>query len=167
MSETKRGPNLGEYKGGNTIVDETLFYLRENELKPQKGNLTGFPEVPVKNANEEMVRSIKRQNESGQILADHGLNVEYLPNTGRPGPNPDLKINGQLADVYSPSGKNLQTIRDTVVSKSENQAPNIVINLADTPLNITEVAQFLQRNIVETARSIILIKDGRVIALSK
>ncbi|MEB5963879.1 hemagglutinin repeat-containing protein [Comamonas testosteroni] len=135
--ETKHGPNLGEYKGGSNTVDETLFYLRENELRPQKDNLTGLPETPVKNANDEMVRSIKSQNEAGQIIADHGFSVEYLPNTGRPGPNPDLKINGQLADVYSPSGKNLQTIRDTVVSKSENQAPNVVINLADTPLNIT------------------------------
>jgi filamentous hemagglutinin len=166
-SETKRGPNLGEYKGGNTIVDETSFYLRENELKPQKGNLIGFPEEPVKNASDEMIRSIKRQNEAGQILSNHGLSVEYLPNTGKPGPNPDLRINGQLADVYSPSGKNLKTIRDTVVLKSEIQAPNVIINLADSPLNLTEVAQYLQRNIVETARSVILIKDGKVITLSK
>lgn len=162
-SEAKHGPNLGEYKGGSNAVDETLFHLRENELKPQKGSLTGLPETPVKNANDEMVRSIKRQNEAGQILADHGLSVEYLPNTGRPGPNPDLKINGQLADVYSPSGKNLQTIRDAVVSKSENQAQNVVVNLADTPLSIAEVAQYLQRNIVETARSIILIKGGELL----
>jgi hypothetical protein len=42
------------------------------------------------------------------------------------------------------------------------QAPNVVVNLADSPLSASEVAQYLQRNPVGGLRNLILIKDGQV-----
>ncbi|CAD18224.1 hemagglutinin repeat-containing protein [Ralstonia pseudosolanacearum] len=161
----QRGPNLGQYKGADTAADETTFFLTERELKPKQGSLSGPPEAPPKNASDEMVRSINRQNEAAQTLADHGLAVENLPNTGKGVANPDLKINGAIADVYSPRSGNLQSIRDTIVEKSNKQAPNIVVNLVDSPLSISEVTQYLQRNPVGKANSVILIKNGKVIVL--
>jgi filamentous hemagglutinin len=164
-ASSQRGPNLGQYKGADTAADETRFFLTERELKPKQGSLSGPPEMPPKNASDEMIRSIDRQNEAAQILADHGLTVENLPNTGKGVKNPDLKINGQVADVYSPTSGNLQSIRDKVVEKTAEQAPNVVINLADSPLSISDVTQYLQRNPVGRANSVILIKDGRVVSL--
>ncbi|MHA7681879.1 CdiA C-terminal domain-containing protein [Cupriavidus sp. PET2-C1] len=164
-ANSQRGPNLGQYKGADTAADETRFLLAERELKPKQGSLSGPPEMPPKNANDEMIRSIDRQNEAARILADHGLAVENLPNVGKGRKNPDLKVNGQIADVYSPTSGNLQSIRDKVVEKTAEQAPNVVINLADSPLSISEVTQYLQRNPVGAANSVILIKDGRVVSL--
>ncbi|MDB0524425.1 hypothetical protein [Ralstonia solanacearum] len=140
--------------------------LTERELKPKQGSLSGPPEAPPKNASDEMVRSINRQNEAAQTLADHGLAVENLPNTGKKNiSNPDLRINGEIADVYSPRTGNLQSIREKVVEKTAEQAPNVVINLVDSPLSISEVTQYLQRNPVGKANSVILIKGGKVVVL--
>lgn len=164
-ANSQRGPNLGQYKGADTAADETRFLLTERELKPKQGSLSGPPEVTPPNASDEMIRSFDRQNEAARILADHGLAVENLPNLGKGRKNPDLKVNGQIADVYSPTSGNLQSIRDKVVEKTAAQAPNVVINLADSPLSISEVTQYLQRNPVGAANSVILIKDGRVVSL--
>ncbi|WP_141749455.1 hypothetical protein [Duganella phyllosphaerae] len=91
--------------------------------------------------------------------------MEYLPNISKKGANPDLRIDGALADVYSPSGSNVLTIRDTIDDKVKRQAPNIVINLEDSSLSISDVAQFIQRNPVDKLESLIIIKDGNVVLL--
>lgn len=56
------------------------------------------------------------------------------------------------------------TVYDTVVKKvvETKQAPNIVVNLADSKLSISDVAQFLQRNPVRGLESLIIIRDGKV-----
>lgn len=69
---------------------------------PKIGSLLGDPEIPPPNAPPEMVRSITRQNEAAKSLAKAGYDVEQMPNTLKNQANPDLKINGELADVASP-----------------------------------------------------------------
>lgn len=66
------------------------------------GTLLGDPELPPPNAPPDHVRSINRQNEAARGLAEAGYNVEQLPNNKKNQANPDLMINGELADVYSP-----------------------------------------------------------------
>lgn len=80
---------------------------------------------------------------------------------------PDRRINGEVADVYSPSGNSVLTIRDKISEKVENQAPNIVLNLTDSKLTVSEVAQFIQRTPVDGLKSLILIKDGKVTVIKK
>jgi filamentous hemagglutinin len=132
-------------------------------LEPRLGSLKGLPEVAPPGANQDMIRAIARQNESAGLLAQRGLNVEYLPNTGKPGPNPDLSINGNTADVYSPYSKNPNTIRENIAYKVENQASNIVLNLSDSPLSSNEIIRFLQENPVEGLRQLYTIKHSEVI----
>jgi filamentous hemagglutinin len=158
-------PPKGGTGGGAVLGDDSIFLMGEVPLLPAKGELTGVPELPPKGANKEMVRSINRQNEAGEILANHGLKIEFLPNTGRKGGNPDLSINGQLADVYSPSGNSVLTVRENVVEKVEHQAPNIVISLDDSKLSMSDVAHYLQRSPVPQLKSIFLIKDGKVVMI--
>ncbi|WP_209025099.1 hypothetical protein, partial [Pseudomonas viridiflava] len=55
----------------------------------------------------DMVRSIGRQNEVSKKLVQAGFDVEQLANTGRKGGNPDLRINVDLADVFSPRTNSL------------------------------------------------------------
>ncbi|WP_153296760.1 hypothetical protein [Xanthomonas oryzae] len=47
------------------------------------------------------MRSIDRQNEAARKLAEAGYDVEQLPNDKKNQANPDLRLNGELADVYS------------------------------------------------------------------
>ena len=153
--------------GGAKLVDDTQFLLTERQLPVSRGSLAGDAEFPPANAPADQVRAVQRQNEAAQILADHGLDVERLPNSGSPGANPDLKINGQVADVYSPTTKNLQTIWDNVAKKVQTQAPNVVINLADSPLSGADVAQFLQRNPVAGMNTVTVIKNGAVVVVGR
>ena len=152
--------------GGAQLGDDGQFLLGERQLPTARGSLAGDPEAPPPNAPADQVRSIQRQNEAAQVLADHGLDVEQLPNTGK-GSNPDLEFNGQKADVYSPTTKNPQTIWDNVAKKVGSQAPNVVINLVDSPLSASDMAKFIRRNPVPGMSTVTLIKDGVVTVLGR
>ncbi|HDR8906791.1 TPA: hypothetical protein QDA83_002315 [Burkholderia multivorans] len=141
--------------------------LTERQLPVSHGSLNGDAEMPPANAPADRVRAVQRQNEAAQILADDGLDVEQLPNSGLPGANPDLKINGQVADAYSPTTKNPQTTWDNASNNVQIQASNVVINLAHSPLSGTDVAQFLQRNPVAGMNTVTLIKNGAVIVVGR
>jgi hypothetical protein len=132
-------------------------------LKPKQGSLTGKPELPHPNANADMVRSLTRQNESAELLANRGLDVTHLPNTGKKGGNPDLDIGGRPADVYSPKSKNPNTIRDNMVHKVEHQAPDIVLNLSDSPIPSSDMLKFLQDKPVDGLQNLYIIKGDDVL----
>jgi hypothetical protein len=153
--------------GAVNLGDDTRFLLSERQLKTGRANLTGAAELPPKNASSDMVRAIQRQNEAAETLANHGINVERLPNTGRFGANPDLRINGELADVYAPTSGNVLSIRDKIVEKVGTQASNVVISLADSILTPTQIGQYLQKNPVPGMKNIILIKEGKVIVIGE
>ncbi len=171
---TSRSPiRTGNYEGAPVTVDDARAFLSEVQLPAKPGSLKGAPEVPPANASSESIRSITRQNEAAQNLSEHGLTVEQLPNNqGRTfQKQPDLRVNGELADVYSPSSGNVQTVWDAINKKSNPafdtfQANNVVVNLADSPLTASEVAQFVQRNPVGGLRNLIVIKDGKVTVLN-
>jgi filamentous hemagglutinin len=135
-------------------------------LKVTPGTLSGDPELPHPNANDDMVRSLNRQNESAEILSNRGLDVTHLPNTGKKGGNPDLDINSKPADVYSPKSKNPNTIRDNMIHKVDHQAPDIVLNITDSPLSSIEILDFLDENPVSGLQSLYLI-DGESVLLRK
>ncbi|MBO2686504.1 hypothetical protein [Shewanella algae] len=135
-------------------------------LKVKLGTLRGEPELPHPNANADMVRSLNRQNESAEILSKRGLDVMHLPNTGRKGGNPDLEINGRAADVYSPKSKNPHTIRDNMIHKVEHQAPDIVLNITDSPLSSADMLKFLDEKPVNGLQNLYLI-DGENVLLRK
>ncbi|WP_303289032.1 hypothetical protein [Marinobacter sp. SS5-14b] len=133
-------------------------------VKP--GTLRGTPELPHPNANADMVRSLVRQNESAEILSDRGLDVAHLPNMGKKGGNPDLDINSRPADVYSPKSKNPNTIRDNMIHKVEHQAPDIVLNITDSPLSSADILKFLDEKPVNGLKNLYLI-DGEIVLLRR
>ena len=51
------------------------------------------------------------------------------------------------------------------MTKVNTQAPNIAINLADSPLSSSDVARYLQRNPAPGMSSVTLIKNGVVTVL--
>ncbi|MGE8453157.1 MAG: hypothetical protein ACN6OP_21595, partial [Pseudomonadales bacterium] len=136
---------------------------------PKLGSLKGEPELPPKNASPDMVRSIERQNEASKKLAQAGFDVEQLANTGRKGGNPDLRINGDLADVFSPRTNSPISVLMTVTEKVEKQASSVVVNLADSPLTFGEIEKALRSRPVEGLKKLYLMKNNefRVIEASK
>ncbi|MCR8957637.1 hemagglutinin repeat-containing protein [Variovorax sp. S2] len=172
---TSRSPvRTGTYDGASLTVDDARAVFVERELPAAKGTLTGPRELPPPNANAEQIRSFARQDEAAEILSERGLKVERLENDGgrSKAKQPDLKINGEIADVYSPSSANVQSIWDGISKKANPaevktfQANNVVVNLADSPLSASEIAQFVQRNPIGGLRNLIIIKDGRVTNLN-
>lgn len=136
---------------------------------PKIGSLLGDPEIPPPNAPPEMVRSITRQNEAAKSLAKAGYDVEQMPNTLKNQANPDLKINGELADVASPQTGSTLSIWRTINDKVIKQANNVVLNLADSPLGFNDIEKSLAEYPVPNLKRLYLLKDGefRVIEVRK
>ncbi|WP_261239971.1 MULTISPECIES: hemagglutinin repeat-containing protein [unclassified Pseudomonas] len=136
---------------------------------PRIGSLKGEPELPPKNANADMIRSIERQNEAAKSLARAGYNVEQLANTGKKGANPDLRINGELADVASPRTGSVGSVLMTINDKVRKQASSVVINLADSPLTINQLGDALSVRPVEGLKNLYIMKNGefKVIEVAK
>ncbi len=132
-------------------------------LESRKGTLKGEPEVPHRNDNADMVRSLMRQNESAELLSNKGLNVTHLPNKGKKGGNPDLDIDGRPADVYSPESKNPKTIWDNINYKVKHQAPDIVLNLDDSPFVPDDMVKYFQGWPVDGLERLYLVKGDRVV----
>jgi filamentous hemagglutinin len=174
VTEGNRGVRTGTYEGAAVGLDETSLLGQERSISPTQGVIRGEPEAPPSNAKPEQVRSIARQNEAAQTLSEHGFDIEQLPNNnGRTNTRqPDLRINGELADVYSPKTPNVQSVWDAVNDKANPaqiktyQAPNVVVNLADSTLSVSDVAQFVQRNPVNGLKNLVVIKDGKVTVLT-
>jgi filamentous hemagglutinin len=167
-----QGIRTGDYEGKAVLPDETTFQYSAQTLSPKTGgSLTGPIEQPATNASVEQIRSLTRQEEAAQILSkDYGMNIERLPNDQGASKlsQPDWKINGEVADVYSPKSGNVQTVWDNISAKtnpSDQQAANVVLNLADSPLSATDVAQYIQRNPVPGLKSLTIMKNGVVSVL--
>ncbi|MFB2737115.1 CdiA C-terminal domain-containing protein [Umezakia ovalisporum] len=117
-------------------------------------------------SNKETQRSIKRENESADILADKGYDVEQNPAPLPNGKKPDYKIEGETFDAYSPSSSNTETIRKNISQKiKEGQTERIVLNLEDSNVKVNELESLLNRKPIEGLKEIIVIKDGQVIPL--
>ena len=137
--------NLGVAGAGIGLVYASMPRVGSVSLSPVRtplepilsgGSLTGAQEVPGANASGDMVRSLTRQNEALSDLSRY-FDVVQLPNSGQRNAdgstNPDAAVNGQLADVYSPGKGSLRTIQGNIQDKLVDQAPNIVLNLTDSP----------------------------------
>ena len=86
--------------------------------------------------------------------------------SGKKGGNPDLDINTRPADVYSPKSKNPNTIRDNIEHKVGHQAPDVVLNVSDSPLSSTDMLKFLGERPVNGLQNLYLI-DGETVLLRR
>lgn len=126
---------------------------RKPVIKPTgeaKGKPTGTPEECERGANAEKKGKIARQNEAADALAYHGYKVEHkpevLPNDHlNPERKPDYRIEGQIADCYTPTpGRTIDKIRNEISKKvKEGQANHIVLNLTDSPASVRDINRIL------------------------
>lgn len=111
-------------------------------------------------------RGLRRENESADVLAQHGYDVEQNPPPNERGKNPDYRIEGEYFDCYAPETSRLDQIRTVLSEKvSDGQAVRLVLNMQDTPCSMDEVADLLRRRPIADLKELLVIKDGDVTRL--
>lgn len=131
-------------------------------VRTPHGELSGQPELPPKNAPPEQVRAIDRQNEAAIALSKSGYDVEQLPNTGKNMANPDLKVDGDIADVFSPITNSPISVIKTIGDKVVKQASTIVVNLEDSVITIAQLEAALRTNPVNGLKAVYIMKNGEI-----
>jgi filamentous hemagglutinin len=119
-------------------------------------------------ANAENIRALTRENETAQIMADNGYQVEQnpgVPGPGNPNSKPDYLIEGETCDCYAPSSGNVENIASNMARKIGNgQASGLVVNLADSTVTPAELENYLAANPIAGMQSLFIIdQSGTVI----
>jgi uncharacterized protein YukE len=120
------------------------------------------PAHPTKKAG----RPYRRENESADILAENGFDVEQNPPTRPNGKNPDYRVEGEYFDCYAPETGNVDNIRIKMSDKvAKDQADRLILNMNDTPSSIEDVAAMLRRKPIAGLQEVLVVKDGKLIPL--
>ena len=110
--------------------------------------------------------ALKKENESAELLAKAGYQIEQNPGTLPNGKNPDYKIEGEYFDCYTPFTNDLDNLRDMISNKVKRaQANKIVLNLDNTIVTPEQVKEILLRKPKKGLQEVIGIKDGKVIQI--
>jgi hypothetical protein len=105
---------------------------------------------------------LRRENESADLLAQKGFDIEQNPE-GKPNrKNPDYKVEGEYFDCYAPQTNSLDNIRTKLSDKVAKQAERLVLYMDDTPLTTIDVADMLRRKPIAGLKEIMVVQDGRV-----
>ncbi len=123
-------------------------------------------EINPQSSKEEQ-RSLKRENDSADILADKGYDVEQNPEKLPNGREPDYKIEDRVFDGYSPKTSNIERIHERIKDKviTKQQADRIILNLEDTIITANDVRNILTRKPINGLKEIIAIKNNQLIQL--
>lgn len=144
--------------------------------RPKKPNLTepnlpsgGSPRGRYEKPDPKDPRPITRQNETADLMANKGYDMEMLPETkggngyGRnPESNPDFLINGKPFDCYSPNTAKVRNIWSTVQGKTEMQTGNIVVNLDDYPGSMEALKKQFDDWPIKGLDELLVVKDGNI-----
>jgi Contact-dependent growth inhibition CdiA C-terminal domain len=104
--------------------------------------------------------ALQRENESADILAKDGYQVEQSPRVSG-SKRPDYRIEGQIFDCYAPTTTNIRSIADKIGRKVvAGQADRIVLNLSDSPVDLEKLSAQLRDWPIEGLKEIKVI-DGQ------
>jgi hypothetical protein len=108
-------------------------------------------------------RSIQRENDSADALANAGYKVEQNPKVPD-GKNPDYLIEGKRFDNKAPTtARPRNAASEMEKAVREGQADRIVLNLEDSPITLDAMKRQLDDFPIEGLKEVIVIKDGQVI----
>ena len=129
-------------------------------------NLSGSKTKIPDRADSETKRSLIRENESAEILAQSGHKVEQNPLVDGP-KNPDYKIDGDIYDNYAPSTSNVRNMWNEVSKKvAKGQTSNVVINLADSTADISTLKNQFENYPIDGLKNVIVITpSGTIVRL--
>ncbi len=108
-------------------------------------------------------RSLQRENDSADVLANAGYRVEQNPKVPG-GKNPDYLIEGKRFDNKAPkTARPRNAASEMEEAVNEGQADRIVLNLEDSPIQLGAMKKQLDDWQIEGLKEVIVIKDGQVI----
>jgi RHS repeat-associated protein len=127
-----------------------------NDCTLPTGEAGGKPTGPPTKVNGDI--ALQRENEAASKLAENGFRVEQNPKvttnpdfagTGiKQKGNPDYLIEGRVFDCYSPTTADPRAIAGAVAKKvNKGQAARIVLNLADSPVDLAALATKIQAEV--------------------
>ncbi|WP_083677952.1 hypothetical protein [Paenibacillus sp. FSL R7-0337] len=129
----------------------------------------GYKTTIRENMDLETKRSLSRENEAAEILAENGYDVEQNPKIPDTNKDPDYLINDTIFDCYSPKDTTSpRGIASQLEKKKikEGQTRRIVLNLGDWNGNLSELKkQFIDWPIKNLDEVIVITKDKKVIDL--
>lgn len=114
------------------------------------------------NITPENKRSLIRENESADLLAKHGYEIEQNPKVAG-NKNPDYKVNNQIYDNYAPSGSKARNIASEIEKKVfKEQTKRIILNLDDSFVDINAMKLQLKQFPINGLEEVIAIKNGKI-----
>jgi Contact-dependent growth inhibition CdiA C-terminal domain len=142
----------------------------EPSLTPNLSNKPrGYPtEVnpnPQTYQEREQARAHRRENESAEILAKAGYDVEQNPPPREDGKKPDYRIEGNYVDCMAPiTGKVENIYREIERKVFRGQVDRVVVNMEDTPVSPEALEQILGEYSISGLKEVITIKGGQIVA---
>jgi len=134
-----------------------------NEVNPE-AKPNGRSTKVRDNDDFETRRGLTRENESADVLAKKGYNIEQNPKIEGTTKKPDYLIEGKVFDNYAPSGKNPRSIASNIEDKIKSEQTNrIVLNLEDSKLDLDLFKKQLTEFPIDNLEEIIIIKGNKVI----
>ncbi|RZK44462.1 MAG: hypothetical protein EOO61_03730 [Hymenobacter sp.] len=105
-----------------------------------------------------------RENESADILAQAGYDVEQNPLSPNPPKKPDYRIEGKIFDNYAPTSSSPRNIWSNTGTKvEEEQTTRVVLNLRGSKVDVPALTkQFQTYPIPKLEEVIIITKDGGI-----
>ncbi len=149
------------------VVTATLQKLTPDNLP----KAVKYKREPAINDSQEVINGIIGENQAADFLAQHNLDIVYLPpgtgNTlGKGTGRPDILINGRTADIYTPQTPSvpgdLTTIWRTIAEdKTINQSSDIVLNLEQAAgVTVQDIFNLIEQKQIPTLAHLYIIKDG-------
>ena len=159
---------LNESRASNGTEGGGDSRIRPSNPYDANAKPSGTPTRIADNLDDTTRRSLMRENETAEVLARNGCNIEQNPVVEGTTRNPDYRIEGEIFDCYSPEGntkvRNIwSTVEEKVVFKQ--QADNIVLNLDDWLGNLDDLIKQFKDYSIEGLKEIIAVQDGKVFSI--
>jgi contact-dependent growth inhibition (CDI) system CdiA-like toxin len=113
--------------------------------------------------NAETERGRRRENESAQVYAEHGFDVEQNPSF--PGAkDPDFRIEGKIFDSFAPArGKSVRNIWSVARGKvADDQTRRVSLNLDDSDVSIDQLKEQFGRWHIQDLEEVIVVRDRKI-----
>ncbi|WP_445456344.1 CdiA C-terminal domain-containing protein [Flavobacterium sp. HNIBRBA15423] len=162
----KKGDEIGLEK----YLDEVAEFFKKrtkpskapNNLAKPKGTVTRIS----KKADIETKTSLELENETADILAKNGFDIEQNPIIKGTSKEPDYLIEGKVFDCYAPFNKNKPVrgvwseVQDKVL---KDQTKRVVINLKNWEGDVSKLQQQFMDWAIEGLKEVMYIsKDGKI-----
>lgn len=125
----------------------------------------GRPQAIDPKQDDAVRRSLQRENDSAEILARHGYDVEHQPRIPETVKNPDYLIEGRVFDNYAPARTTSpRNISSSIANKVKSgQTSRIVLNLDDSAVDLNALRKQFDDYPIPGLDEVIVIRDGAVI----